>query len=104
MLKRYEVGMGRAGLAASNRGLISSLLGPAFRHWGALWAPYFFKNESGHNVTVNEERYRAMINDFFVSESEDVDVDDLWFQQDGATYHTAKETINLLKETFCGVM
>lgn len=73
--------------------------------WCALWAegiigPYFFKNEAGNNVTVNGERYRAMINDFFVPELEDVDVDDLWFQQDGATCHTANDTINLLKETF----
>ena len=41
-----------------------------------------------------------MIYDFFVPELGDVDVDDLWFQQDGATCHTANETINLLKKTF----
>ncbi|GFU09735.1 uncharacterized protein TNCV_5027601 [Trichonephila clavipes] len=33
--------------------------------WCALWAggiigPYFFKNDEGHNVTVNGNRYRAM--------------------------------------------
>ena len=33
MLKRYEVGMGRAGLSAPKEGLISSVLGPAFRRW-----------------------------------------------------------------------
>ncbi|GFW95442.1 transposase [Trichonephila clavipes] len=32
--------------------------------WCALWAggiigPYFFKNDEGHNVTVNGDRYRA---------------------------------------------
>ncbi|GFX55834.1 transposable element Tc3 transposase [Trichonephila clavipes] len=48
--------------------------------WCALWAggitsPYFFKNDEGHNVT-------------------------LWFQQDGATCHTARATIELLKDTF----
>ncbi|GFS83230.1 thrombospondin-1 [Trichonephila clavipes] len=47
--------------------------------WCALWAggiigPYFFKNEEGHN--------------------------ELWFQQDGATCHTARATIDLLKDTF----
>ncbi|GFY06082.1 uncharacterized protein TNCV_3107611 [Trichonephila clavipes] len=26
---------------------------------------------------------------------------ELWFQQDGATYHTARSTIDLLKDTFC---
>ncbi|GFU61205.1 transposable element Tc3 transposase [Trichonephila clavipes] len=37
--------------------------------WFALWAggiicPYFFKNDEGHNVTVNGDRYRAMITNF----------------------------------------
>lgn len=41
-----------------------------------------------------------MMNDFFVSELEDVDVNDLWFQQDGASYHAANEIIYLLKQTF----
>ncbi|GFW61745.1 putative DD41D transposase [Trichonephila clavipes] len=49
--------------------------------WCALWAggiigPYFYKNDEGHNVT------------------------ELWFQQDGATCHTAHATIDLLKYTF----
>ncbi|GFU75719.1 DUF4817 domain-containing protein [Trichonephila clavipes] len=47
--------------------------------WCALWAggiigPYFFKNDEGHN--------------------------ELWFQQDGATCHSARATIDLLKDTF----
>ncbi|GFS49521.1 transposable element Tc3 transposase [Trichonephila clavipes] len=49
--------------------------------WCALWAggiigPYFFKNDEGNSVT------------------------ELWFQQDGATCHTARATIDLLKDTF----
>ncbi|GFX22061.1 uncharacterized protein TNCV_3054171 [Trichonephila clavipes] len=47
--------------------------------WCALWAggiigPYFFKNDEGHK--------------------------ELWFQKDGATCHTARATIDLLKDTF----
>ncbi|GFU61206.1 transposable element Tc3 transposase [Trichonephila clavipes] len=47
--------------------------------WCALWAggiicPYFFKNDESHN--------------------------ELWFQQDGETCHTARATIDLLKDTF----
>ncbi|GFV79470.1 DUF4817 domain-containing protein [Trichonephila clavipes] len=47
--------------------------------WCTLWAggiigPYFFKNDEGHN--------------------------ELGFQQDGATCHTARATIDLLKDTF----
>ncbi|GFY36846.1 transposable element Tc3 transposase [Trichonephila clavipes] len=72
--------------------------------WCALWAggiigPYFFKNDEGHNVTVNGDRYRAMITNFFVPELNNRDVQELWFQQDGATCHTARDTIDLLKDT-----
>ncbi|GFX17844.1 uncharacterized protein TNCV_2292932 [Trichonephila clavipes] len=63
--------------------------------WCALWAggiigPYFFKNDEGHNVTVNGDRYRAMITNFFIPELNNHDVQELWFQQDGATCHTAR--------------
>ncbi|GFW79162.1 putative transposable element [Trichonephila clavipes] len=73
--------------------------------WCALWAggmigPYFFKNDEGHNVTVNGDRYRAMITNFFIPELNNHDVQELWFQQDGATCHTARATIDLLKDKF----
>ncbi|GFV82192.1 putative transposable element [Trichonephila clavipes] len=73
--------------------------------WCALWAggiigPYFFKNDEGHNVTVNGDRYRAMITNFFIPELNNHEVQELWFQQDGATCHTARATIDLLKDTF----
>ncbi|GFS57357.1 putative DD41D transposase [Trichonephila clavipes] len=74
--------------------------------WCALWAggiigPYFLKNDEGHNVTVNGDRYRAMItNFFFIPELNNYDVQELWFQQDGATCHTARTTIDLFKDTF----
>ncbi|GFX50155.1 transposable element Tc3 transposase [Trichonephila clavipes] len=73
--------------------------------WCALWAsgiigPYFFKNDEGHNVTVNGDRYRVMITNFFIPELNNHDVQELWFQQNGATCHTARATINLLKDTF----
>ncbi|GFW79122.1 putative DD41D transposase [Trichonephila clavipes] len=73
--------------------------------WCSLWAggiigPYFFKNDEGHNVTVNGDRYRAMVTNFFIPELNNHDVQKLWFQQDGATCHTALATIDLLKDTF----
>ncbi|GFV42157.1 histone-lysine N-methyltransferase SETMAR [Trichonephila clavipes] len=73
--------------------------------WCALWAggiigPYFFKNDEGDNVTVNGDRYRAMITNFFIPELNNHDVQKLWFQQDGATCHTARATIDLLKDMF----
>ncbi|GFW04663.1 putative DD41D transposase [Trichonephila clavipes] len=73
--------------------------------WCALWAggiirPYFFKNDEGHNVTVIGDRYRSMITNFFIPELNNHDVQELWFQQDGAACHTARATIDLLKDTF----
>ncbi|GFU28590.1 putative transposable element [Trichonephila clavipes] len=73
--------------------------------WSALWAggiigPYFFKTDEGHNVTFNGDRYRAMITNFFIPELNNHDVQELRFQQDGATCHTARATIDLLKDTF----
>ncbi|GFW23689.1 DUF4817 domain-containing protein [Trichonephila clavipes] len=73
--------------------------------WCALWAggiigPYVFKNNESHNVTVNDDRYRAMITNFFIPELNHHDVQELWFQQDSATCHTARATNDLLKDTF----
>ncbi|GFU26569.1 uncharacterized protein TNCV_1837021 [Trichonephila clavipes] len=41
-----------------------------------------------------------MITNFFIPELNTHDVQELWFQQDGATCHTARATIDLLKDTF----
>ncbi|KZC12688.1 hypothetical protein WN55_04156 [Dufourea novaeangliae] len=62
--------------------------------------PYFFKNEAGGRVTVNGDCYRTMINDFLFENMDDIDPDEMWFKQDGATCHTATATIDLLKSKF----
>ncbi|GFV96969.1 uncharacterized protein TNCV_4351821 [Trichonephila clavipes] len=41
-----------------------------------------------------------MITNFFIPELNNHDVQELWFQQDGATCHTARATIHLSKDTF----
>ena len=64
--------------------------------------PYFFENEGGAAVTVNGDTYRTMLTDFIVPALEDIDVDNVWFQQDGATFHTSHATIDLLHQTFDG--
>ncbi|GFW02039.1 putative transposable element [Trichonephila clavipes] len=68
---------------------------------GALYGlvQSFFKNDEGHNVTVNGDRYKAMMTNFFIPELNSHDVQELWFQQDGLTCHTARATIDLLKDT-----
>ncbi|GFX44181.1 uncharacterized protein TNCV_4119771 [Trichonephila clavipes] len=63
--------------------------------------PQVFKSPSKHGthssltalrLKVNGDRYRALITNFFISELNNHDVQELWFQQDGA--------IHLLKDTF----
>ena len=68
--------------------------------FGGLIGPYFFENEDGNAVTVNGLRYREMITTFLWPKLEDIDIDDMWFQQDGATCHTADATVTLLHEKF----
>ena len=64
--------------------------------------PYFFENEAGEAVTITGARYLDMISQFFLSKLDDIDVTNMWFQQDGATSHTARETIQLLHKKFPG--
>ena len=49
---------------------------------------FFFENEQGEVITVNGDRYRAMFNKFLFTKIEEEDIDNVWFQQDGATCHT----------------
>jgi Helix-turn-helix domain (DUF4817) len=67
---------------------------------GGIIGPYFFRNPEGVAVTVNGDRYRSMINLFLFPKLRDIDADGMWFQQDGATCHTATATIELLKRKF----
>lgn len=65
----------------------------------AIIGPYFFE-ENDRAVTVNSARYREMIEEFFLPQLEELDLGDVWFQQDGATAHTARISMELLKNTF----
>ena len=57
--------------------------------------PFFFENEQGEAVTVNGDRYRVMLNEF-----EEEDIGNIWFQQEGATCHTAEATFDVLRPVF----
>ena len=59
----------------------------------AVWsrgvtAPYFFQDEDGKAITVTSQCYTEMINKF-LSPNLPPNNGTLWFQQDGATAHTA---------------
>jgi hypothetical protein len=75
--------------------------------WCGFWAggvigPYFFANDPGNAVTLNGVRYRNMITDILWPLLDGMDMEGMWFQQDGATCHTACETMELLREKFPG--
>ena len=53
----------------------------------------------GATVTVG---IGTMLTDFFVPARDGIDVNNVWFQQDGATCHTSHATIDILHETFDG--
>jgi hypothetical protein len=64
--------------------------------------PFFFENDDGEAISVNGDRYRAMVDTFLREGVENNGLEDHWFQQDGATAHTARATIDLLNEMFPG--
>ena len=48
----------------------------------------------GEAVTVNSNRYRAMLNEFLFTEIEEEDIGKIWFQQDFAACYIAKAILN----------
>lgn len=65
--------------------------------------PYFFE-ENGRTVTVNSQRYLAMLRDFLIPElrRNHLARNRIWFQQDGATAHTANEVMVFIRNKFRG--
>ena len=62
--------------------------------------PFLFKKEQGEAVTFNGDCYRAMLNEFLFTKIEEEDIGNIWFQQDGATRHTAEATLDVLRPVF----
>ena len=65
------------------------------RHWSV-----FLRKRRWWGHTVNDKRYKSMITNFFWPKLNDMDVDDMWFQQKGATCCTANATMDILHERF----
>ena len=53
--------------------------------YGVIIGPFFFKNKQGTVVSVDGERYRAILNKFLFPKIKEDDMGNIWFQQDGAT-------------------
>jgi hypothetical protein len=71
-----------------------------------VWGPYFFE-EDDVTVTVTSDRYCAMLENFLRPKSDDELFDEygagnVWFQQDGATAHTSRRSLEILREMFPG--
>lgn len=60
--------------------------------------PFFFESGDGAAVTISGERYRDMIDNMLRPALQNRA--EMWFQQDGATAHTARATLNLLQQLF----
>ena len=58
---------------------------------------FFFENEQGEAVTVNGDRYWAILNEFLFTKIEEEDIANIWFQQDGTTCHTAEFRFDVLR-------
>jgi len=77
---------------------------PKVTVWCAVWSkgvtgPYFFEDEDRKTITVTSQHYTEMINEF-LSPNLPPNNGTLWFQQDGATAHTAVISIAALRRLF----
>ena len=63
--------------------------------------PFFFA-EKRENATVNAERYIQLLKNKFTPALRriGINIENMWFQQDWATFHTAKHVLSWLHETF----
>ena len=73
--------------------------------WCGFWSrgitgPFYFENEQEEAVTVNSDRYGAILNEFLFIKIEEKDIGNIWFQQEGATCHTAEATLDVLRPVF----
>ena len=62
----------------------------------------FFYEINGETASVNSDRYLTLLKNKFLPalRRKGVDINSIWFQQDGAAPHTAVQVLNWLRETF----
>ena len=74
--------------------------------WGAasshgVIGPYFPENEERITMTVTSDRYVEMLQSFVAPALNNFpQVHEAWFQQDGATSHTARQSMEAVRELF----
>lgn len=65
--------------------------------------PYFFK-KSNLVVTTNNGPYVNMIQEFLEPQLQQINLGLLWFQQDGVTTHTPRNSMTVLREMCLGYL
>ena len=66
---------------------------------GGIIGSWFFE-ENEVTATVNSDRYVNMLQEFFFPRLDELDLRDTLFQQDGATAHTSRTSMDVLREHF----
>ena len=65
-----------------------------------IFGPYFYEDsDSGDAVTVTKETYLAMLQQVFNEETL-MELNDHWYQQDGAPAHSSKVVLDWLETSF----
>ena len=65
-----------------------------------VWGPYFFEEEE-QTASVTSALYVKMLQNFLMPKLRNLGENaTVWFQQDGATAHTAKKSMNVLRGLF----
>lgn len=77
--------------------------------WAALSSsgiigPFFFEDSDGNATSVNSSSYLDLIRRKFIPalRRKGVNINQIWYQQDGATPHTARNVLDYLDKTFNG--
>lgn len=68
----------------------------------SIIGPFFFENENEQAITVNGDRYGDMLREYFIPLVDSLDLVEPFFQQDGATCHTTRPNMEVLKNRFPG--
>jgi hypothetical protein len=71
-------------------------------HRSPLWARTFSGNEIGEAVTVTADHYINVPHNLRLQFQEMEYLEQLWLQQNGATYHTTTISMVALREVFSG--
>lgn len=72
--------------------------GVQFQEFQSSALPFYEYND--WVATVTSKRYLTMIQDFFLLQLEGVELEYIWFQQDGATAHTARVRMYFFQDRF----